>query len=86
MCFMGAIHRTILLGLSFLAPVDASTSLRRAEPGAETTGAEALQQQRAILAELEEALGSEHRRATEARLGQIEDALRPTCAASPQGR
>merc|ERR1740129_1219449 len=46
---------------------------------------EASAQQRAILAELEDALGSEHRQATEARLGPLEDALRPTFAALPKG-
>merc|ERR1719322_539635 len=64
--------------------VHAGTFLERAEPGAVVTGADTLQQQRAILAELEDALGSEHRQATEARLGQIEDALRPTFAALPK--
>jgi len=75
----------ILLGISVVAPVNASAFLERSEPSAEAAGAEALQQQRAILAELEEALGSEHRQATEARLGNIEDALRPTFAALPKG-
>merc|ERR1740129_1190832 len=54
-------------------------------PGPAPAGEELLQQQRAILAELEDALGSEHRQATEARLGPLEDALRPTFAALPKG-
>merc|ERR1719322_2046750 len=65
--------------------VHAGTFLERVDPSEGPTGADMLQQQRAILAELEDALGSEHRQATEARLGQIEDALRPTFAALPKG-
>merc|ERR1719322_1208044 len=64
--------------------VHAGTFLERVDPSEGPTGADMLQQQRAILAELEDALGSEHRQATEARLGQIEDALRPTFAALPK--
>merc|ERR1719210_1222556 len=62
--------------------VEASTFLRRSEP---PTAEEASAQRRAILAELEDALGGEHRQATEARLGPLEDALRPTFAALPKG-
>jgi hypothetical protein len=45
--------------------------------------------EKTLLAEIEEVLGSEHRRATEARLSRIEEALRPTFRALPkngQGR
>merc|ERR550532_1821252 len=70
-----------LLALTFPPPAEASKFLRRPEP---VTAEEAGRQQRTILAELEEALGSEHRQATEARLGRIEDALRPTFAALPK--
>jgi hypothetical protein len=45
--------------------------------------------EKTLLAEIEEVLGSEHRRATEARLTRIEEALRPTFQALPkngQGR
>merc|ERR1719210_2303786 len=75
---------TMLMGFPFLVLVDASAFLERQEPSAGPTGADTFQQQRAILAALEDALGSEHRQATEARLGQIEDALRPTFAALPK--
>merc|ERR1719461_1631678 len=72
---------------TFLLPplVESNAFLRRAEPETVQTADEVSAQQRAILVELEEALGSEHRQATEARLGRLEDALRPTFAALPKG-
>jgi len=77
---------SLLLGLSqHPLPADASAFLGRSETSAQPASEEALRRQRAILAELEDALGSEHRQATEARLGRIEDALRPTFAALPKG-
>eukprot|EP00421_Protoceratium_reticulatum_P051233 CAMPEP_0168437940 /NCGR_PEP_ID=MMETSP0228-20121227/41703_1 /TAXON_ID=133427 /ORGANISM="Protoceratium reticulatum, Strain CCCM 535 (=CCMP 1889)" /LENGTH=579 /DNA_ID=CAMNT_0008452189 /DNA_START=15 /DNA_END=1754 /DNA_ORIENTATION=- len=59
--------------------VDASAFLDRTVSGGPQSS-----WRRGILAELEGALGAEHRRATEARLGQLESMLRPTFAALPK--
>jgi len=85
MCSTTIVLLALFMGLSLPMPSAASVFLRRSEPGTEAAGAEALRQQRTILAELEDALGSEHREATEARLGRLEDALRPTFTALPKG-
>merc|ERR1719330_466622 len=76
---------SLILSLAVGLPPPVEANLRGSQLGVTPTAEEASAQQRAILAELEEALGSEHRQATEARLGRLEDALRPTFAALPKG-
>merc|ERR1719498_923981 len=65
-----------------VAPVDAGMFLgRQDERGMD---AMTLAAKKAILEELEQALGSEHRSFTERRLAKIEEALRPTYNAMPK--
>jgi len=76
-----------LLALAALLwPADASAFLQPSLPGlAGDPGLEQEpEQQRAILEELEAALGEGHRRATEARVGRLEGALNGTFAVLPK--
>merc|ERR1719330_631858 len=76
---------SLILSLAVGLPPPVEANLRGSQLGVTPTAEEASAQQRAILEELEEALGSEHRQATEARLDRLEDALRPTFTALPKG-
>merc|ERR1719382_447457 len=81
-----------ICGLSALAllanPADASAFRGRTPDLASSHGVD-LEMEKALLAEIEEVLGSSHRKATEGRLGRIEAILRTTYNALPknaQGR
>merc|ERR1719330_1535202 len=76
---------SLILSLAVGLPPPVEANLRGSQLGVTPTAEEASAQQRAILEELEEALGSEHRQATEARVSRLEDALRPTFTALPKG-
>lgn len=64
--------------------VDCNAFLGPLSNPAESSATVSASLEKALLAEVEEVLGSEHRKATERRLGRIEEALRPTFAAMPK--
>merc|ERR1719343_1589471 len=76
--------RTVVLGLALLVTSASGSAFLGRLPDAAAAQRVGPELERALLAEIEEVMGSDHRRATEGRLGRIEALVAPSFAALPK--